>query len=164
MCSTEETLELLSMLIANDKEEEAKLDDEQKNIGKSLEEITAILTNYETWSKARKSLEKSKSDLSEAIAALEILKANLQSEEANKPKIEDIRKKIIGDAKVITHRPADDIAPEFDAMKEKYASIVKCDEDVLSCALFEQVAVKFLESRNAPKEQDEVVEFEVVIG
>ena len=94
MSSTEETLELLSTLIANDKEKEEKLDDEQKNIGKSLEEITAILTNYETWSKARKSLEKSKSDLNEAIAALAILKANLQSEEANKPKIEDIRKKI----------------------------------------------------------------------
>ena len=94
------------------------------------------------------------------------VKAYLKGEygQAPAPVNEDIRKKIIGDAKVITHRPADDIAPEFDAMKEKYASIVKCDEDVLSCALFEQVAVKFLESRNAPKEQDEVVEFEVVIG
>lgn len=94
MCSTEETLELLSMLIANDKEEEAKLDDEQKNIGKSLEEITAILTKHETWSKARKSLEKSESDLCAALAALEILKTNLQSEEANKPKVEDIRNQI----------------------------------------------------------------------
>jgi oxaloacetate decarboxylase alpha subunit len=61
---------------------------------------------------------------------------------------EEVRRKIIGDAKVITHRPADDIAPEFDAMKEKYGSICKSDEDVLSCALFEQVAVKFLEARN----------------
>ncbi len=94
------------------------------------------------------------------------VKAYLKGEygQAPAPVNEDIRKKIIGDAKVITHRPADDIAPEFDAMKEKYAAIVKCDEDVLSCALFEQVAVKFLESRNVPKEQDEVVEFEVVIG
>ncbi len=94
MCSTEDTLELLSTLIANDKEEEEKLDDEQKNIGKSLEEITAILTNHETWSKARKSLEKSKSDLSEAIVTLEMLKTNLQSVEANKPKVEDIRNQI----------------------------------------------------------------------
>lgn len=94
MCSTEETLELLSTLIANDKEEEEKLDEEQKGISKFLDEITVTLTNHEIWSKARKSLEKSKSDLSEAIADLEILKANLQSEEANKPKIEDIRKKI----------------------------------------------------------------------
>ena len=94
------------------------------------------------------------------------VKAYLKGEygQAPAPIDEDIRKKIIGDAKVISHRPADDIAPEFDAMKEKYAAIVKCDEDVLSCALFENVAVKFLESRNAPKEQDEVVEFEVVIG
>ena len=79
---------------------------------------------------------------------------------------EEIRKKIIGDAKSITHRPADDIAPEFDALKEKYADIVKCDEDVLTCALFENVAVKFLEKRNAPKQEEscEVVEFNVVIG
>ena len=94
------------------------------------------------------------------------VKAYLKGEygQAPAPVNEDIRRKIIGDAKVITHRPADDIAPEFDAMKEKYAAIVKCDEDVLSCALFEQVAVKFLEAKNAPKEENEVVEFEVVIG
>ena len=77
---------------------------------------------------------------------------------------EDVRKKIIGDAEVITYRPADKIAPEFDAMKEKYGNICKCDEDVLSCALFENVAVKFLEAKYAPKEEDEVVEFNVVIG
>ena len=94
------------------------------------------------------------------------IKAYLKGEygQAPAPVNEDIRKKIIGDAHIITHRPADDIAPEFNAMKEKYAAIVESDEDVLSCALFEQVAVKFLESRKAPKEQDEVVEFEVLIG
>ena len=79
----------------------------------------------------------------------------------------EVRAKIIGDAVSITHRPADDIAPEFDAMKEKYADMVKCDEDVLTCALFENVAVKFLEKRNAPAkpvEETEVVEFNVYIG
>ncbi len=75
----------------------------------------------------------------------------------------DVRKKIIGDASVITHRPADDIAPEFEAMKAKYGDICTCDEDVLSCALFENVAVKFLENRNK-KDTDEVVEFNVYIG
>lgn len=81
----------------------------------------------------------------------------------------EVRKKIIGDAKVITHRPADDIAPEFDLMKEKYANIVRSEEDVLTCALFENVAIKFLEKRNekldgpkAPKVEE--VEFNVVIG
>ena len=78
----------------------------------------------------------------------------------------EVRTKIIGDAEIITHRPADDIAPEFEAMKEKYKDIVKCDEDVLSCALFENVAVKFLEARNKPaaQEEDTVEEFEVLIG
>ena len=97
------------------------------------------------------------------------VKAYLRGEygQAPAPIDENIRKKIIGDASVITHRPADDIAPEFDAMKAKYALIVESDEDVLSCALFENVAVKFLESRHAPvktKEEDEVEEFEVFIG
>ena len=94
MCSIEETLELLSTLIGNDKIEEEKLDEEQKGISKSLDEITVTLTNHKTWSKARKSLEKSNSDLSEAIETLEMLKTNLQSEEANKPKVEDIRNQI----------------------------------------------------------------------
>lgn len=97
------------------------------------------------------------------------VKAYLRGEygQAPAPIDENIRKNIIGDASVITHRPADDIAPEFDAMKAKYALIVESDEDVLSCALFENVAVKFLESRHAPvqaKEKDEVEEFEVFIG
>ncbi|MBP3401484.1 MAG: SMC family ATPase [Clostridia bacterium] len=95
MCSIEETLELLSTLIGNDKIEEEKLDEEQKGISKSLDEITVTLTNHKTWSKARKSLEKSNSDLSEAIETLEMLKTNLQSEEANKPKVEDIRNQIV---------------------------------------------------------------------
>ncbi len=77
----------------------------------------------------------------------------------------EVRAKIVGDALGISHRPADDIAPEFASMKEKYADIVKCDEDVLTCALFENVAVKFLEKRNAPaQEESEVVEFNVFIG
>lgn len=94
------------------------------------------------------------------------VKAYLKGEYGKAPASidENIRKKIIGDALIITHRPADDIAPEFDAMKAKYENIVKSDEDVLSCALFENVAVKFLENRNAPTLQDEVEEFDVLIG
>jgi oxaloacetate decarboxylase alpha subunit len=88
--------------------------------------------------------------------------------QAPAPVNEDVRKKIIGDAVVITHRPADDIAPEFDAMKAKYGDICESDEDVLSCALFENVAVKFLENRknkaNTKVEDNEVVSFNVYIG
>ena len=140
MCSTDETLELLSTLIANDKEEEEKLDDEQKNIGKSLEEITVTLTNHETWSKARKSLEKSKSDLEGATADLEILKANLKFEEANKPKVEAIRNQIAAieaeipeyqelDAKIkekdTLQKTTDKLSEDLTKQKEKLESIKK---------------------------------------
>ncbi len=75
-----------------------------------------------------------------------------------------ILKKIIGDDVVITHRPADDLQPEFEALKAKYKDLVKCDEDVLSIALFEAVAVKYLENKYRPIPKDEIIEFNVVIG
>ena len=65
------------------------------------------------------------------------------------PVNEEIRKKIIGDDKVITYRPADDLAPEFEGLKKKYRHIAKSDEDILSIALFGDVAIKFIEKRNA---------------
>ena len=81
---------------------------------------------------------------------------------------EDVKKKILGsdDAKVITHRPADDIEPQFELLKEKYKDLVKSDEDVLSCALFEQVATSFLEKRNKQEagEEDEIIEVNLYIG
>ena len=61
---------------------------------------------------------------------------------------EKVQKKIIGDDKVITYRPADDLKPEFADLKKKYKGIAKSDEDVLSIALFGDVALKFLERRN----------------
>jgi len=67
---------------------------------------------------------------------------------------EKIRRKIIGDDKIITHRPADDLKPEFNDLKKKYKEIIKTDEDVLSIALFEDIAIKFLQKRK----EDEVVE------
>ena len=60
-------------------------------------------------------------------------------------------KKIIGDAPVITCRPADNLAPELDELRAKIAQYIEQDEDVLSYALFEQVAIKFFEYRKAKK-------------
>lgn len=77
---------------------------------------------------------------------------------------EDIRKMIIGNETVITHRPADDITPQLDALREKYKDIIESDEDLLSCALFPQTAVDFIERRNSrvimddTPEDDEVIE------
>lgn len=74
---------------------------------------------------------------------------------------EEVRKKAIGDDKVITCRPADLIEPELktyaDEMKAK--GLGKCEEDVLSYALFPQVAEKFLAERDkAPEEKKAVTD------
>lgn len=75
----------------------------------------------------------------------------------------EIAKSIIGDDEVITCRPADLLAPEFEALKEKYKDIARCDEDVLSLALFENVAIEFLNKKYNPAPEVEVEEFNVVI-
>ncbi len=62
---------------------------------------------------------------------------------------EEVRKKVIGDAPVITHRPADDIPPELDKYREEIRDYYQQEEDVLSYALFPQVAVKFFQYRQA---------------
>ena len=64
------------------------------------------------------------------------------------PVDENVRKKIIGDDPVITYRPADDLKPEFNELKKQYKDVAKSDEDVLSIALFGDVAIKFLKQRN----------------
>jgi oxaloacetate decarboxylase alpha subunit len=58
-----------------------------------------------------------------------------------------VQKKIIGDDEVITYRPADKLAPEFEELKKKYKKVAKCDEDVLSIALFGDVALSFLRKK-----------------
>lgn len=80
------------------------------------------------------------------------------------PVNEDIRKKIIGNDEVITYRPADDLKPQFALLKEQYKDLARSDEDVLSIALFEQVAIKFLNAKYHPEPKDEVVEFNLYIG
>ena len=64
---------------------------------------------------------------------------------------EEVRKKAIGDEKVITCRPADLLEPELEKYRKEAGDLAKCEEDVLSYALFPQVATKFLTARNNPK-------------
>ncbi len=61
---------------------------------------------------------------------------------------EDVRRKAIGDDKVITCRPADLIKPEMPKYREETKDIATCDEDVLSYALFPQVASTFFAKRS----------------
>ena len=79
------------------------------------------------------------------------------------PVNEEVRRKIIGDDEVITCRPADLLEPEFEKLKAQYSNIARSDEDVLSLALFEQVATKFLTDKYNPKPETETEEFEMFI-
>ena len=69
------------------------------------------------------------------------------------PVNEDVRKKCIGNDEVITCRPADLIEPELEKYKAEAGELAKCEEDVLSYALFPQVASKFLETKYGKKEE-----------
>ena len=70
---------------------------------------------------------------------------------------EEVRRKAIGDAEVVTCRPADLLEPELAKYAEESKGLARCEEDVLSYALFPQVASKFLEERNNPKKPDDEV-------
>lgn len=67
------------------------------------------------------------------------------------PISEEIKKKIIGDEKQITCRPADNLKPELEKLRSEVAEYIEQDEDVLSYALFDQVAIKYFEHRKANK-------------
>ena len=67
------------------------------------------------------------------------------------PISDEFRKKIIGDDPIIDYRPADKIAPEIDSLRQRVAPYEEQEEDLLSLALFEQVAIKFFEWRKQQK-------------
>ena len=69
------------------------------------------------------------------------------------PISDEFKKQIIGDDDIIDYRPADKIAPEIDSLRERVAPYREQDEDLLSLALFEQVAIKFFEWRKQQKYQ-----------
>lgn len=68
-----------------------------------------------------------------------------------KPFNPEVVKKVIGDEPVITCRPADLLEPELDKLEAEMAQWKEQDEDVLSYALFPQVATEFFKYRQAQK-------------
>ncbi len=68
-----------------------------------------------------------------------------------KPFDAEVQKKVIGDKKPITCRPADLIKPELHKIEAEIAEWKEQDEDVLSYALFPQVALDFFKYRQAQK-------------
>jgi len=66
-----------------------------------------------------------------------------------KPFNPEVQKKVIGDATPITCRPADLLEPELEKMDAAVAEWKIQDEDILTYALFPQVAVDFFKYRAA---------------
>ena len=70
---------------------------------------------------------------------------------------DEFRKLCIGDEPVIDHRPADDLEPEVEKAKAELAVAGYPDapmEDVLSYALFPEVALPFFAKRNERRKQE----------
>ncbi len=60
------------------------------------------------------------------------------------PITEEMKKIIIGNEEVFLGRPADKLEPEYDTMVEESREFARTEEDVLTYALFPQVAKEFL--------------------
>ncbi len=69
------------------------------------------------------------------------------------PLNEEVAKKVLGDTERITCRPADLLEPEYEAIKQKLMGLgyYEKEKDVLSYAVFEQVAENFYKWREAQK-------------
>lgn len=71
------------------------------------------------------------------------------------PMNEEIQKKVLGDEEFITSRPADQIANEFDKLREEVKGKARNDDDVLSYALFPKVWLDFYEAKLNPDRKEE---------
>jgi oxaloacetate decarboxylase alpha subunit len=69
-----------------------------------------------------------------------------------KPFNKEVQKKAIGDTEPITCRPADLIEPQLPKFREECKEWIEQDEDVLSYALFPQVALDFFKYRKEQRE------------
>jgi pyruvate/oxaloacetate carboxyltransferase len=67
--------------------------------------------------------------------------------ETPQPIAADVRTTILGDEAPITHRPADDLAPEMEKSREEVGDLAESVEDVLSYVMFPQPAKEFLQWR-----------------
>lgn len=74
-------------------------------------------------------------------------------------KVNDIvRQQAIGNADVIDHRPADNLDPEMDKLREEIGTLATSEEDVLLYAMFPEIGKDFLEQRQAGTLQPEPLE------
>ncbi len=70
------------------------------------------------------------------------------------PVNEEVRKMAIGNEEIITCRPADLIMPELDSVRKQYSGLADSEEDILSCAMFPQLAPDFIKARDNTEVHD----------
>lgn len=78
------------------------------------------------------------------------------------PISDEMKKKIIGDEEVFTGRPADLLNNEYEEIKKEAGDLVRSEEDILTYAMFPQVARTYFEKRNNPQEKIKVQTINVI--
>ncbi len=81
-----------------------------------------------------------------------------------KPFNPEVQKKVIGDKEVITCRPADLIPNELEKIESEMKQWKQQDEDVLSYALFPQVATDYFKYRQAQQEKVDMTQADTKNG
>jgi pyruvate/oxaloacetate carboxyltransferase len=66
------------------------------------------------------------------------------------PISDEIKQKVLGKKEPITCRPADLLKPGLDRAREEIGALARSDEDVLSYALFPEIARDFFRERENP--------------
>ncbi|MCL2817944.1 MAG: pyruvate carboxylase subunit B [Clostridiales bacterium] len=69
------------------------------------------------------------------------------------PVDEEIRRKVIGSAEVVSVRPADLLPPQLEQGREELGDLMESPEDLLSYCIFPQVGRKFFEDRRAARDR-----------
>ena len=64
-----------------------------------------------------------------------------------------VKKKIIGNEKIITKRPADLLKPELKAIPKEVKRFFESEEDAITYVLFPQAAIEFFKKRKAKQEE-----------
>ena len=119
-----DVIESLSASIKRDGIEEKALTKELSDITAELDDITVTLTNHKAWNRARASLLASEEGKKNASALLTELEKNLKAEEANKPRINEIRSLIAAiDAQLPEYKELDIKSRERDVCKVKTESL-----------------------------------------
>ncbi|WP_347487584.1 acetyl-CoA carboxylase biotin carboxyl carrier protein [Desulfoscipio sp. XC116] len=61
---------------------------------------------------------------------------------------EAVARRVLGDKQPVTCRPADLLEPQLEKIKSETRGLAQSDEDILSYAIFPQIAKRFFEARN----------------